>query len=138
MMKTVITYGTFDLFHVGHLRLLERAKALGDRLIVAVSSDEFNEGKGKKTIIPYVDRARIVEALKCVDQVIREDSWEQKSDDIKQFDVSTFVMGADWEGKFDELKTLCEVVYLPRTDNISTTELKLSMAIISQIAHQFQ
>ena len=137
-MKTVITYGTFDLFHVGHLRLLERAKALGDRLVVAVSTDTFNEGKGKKTIIPYADRAEIVAAINCVDEVIPENNWEQKRNDIRDHNVTTFVMGADWEGKFDELKELCEVVYLPRTDNISTTELKRSMAIIGQIAHQFE
>lgn len=137
-MKTVITYGTFDLFHVGHLRLLERARAMGDRLVVAVSSDEFNECKGKKTIIPYADRAAIVAALTCVDEVIREDTWEQKADDILRFNVDLFVMGADWTGKFDELKTLCEVVYLPRTDGVSTTELKQSMAFIGQIARQFE
>ena len=135
-MKTVITYGTFDLFHVGHLRLLERARALGDRLVVAVSSDTFNEGKGKKTIIPYADRAAIVQALKCVDVVIPEDTWEQKVDDIREHNVDIFVMGADWEGKFDELKEFCEVVYLPRTDGVSTTELKQAMKYLSQIANQ--
>jgi len=137
-MKTVITYGTFDLFHIGHLRLLERAKALGDRLVVAGSSDEFNEGKGKKTIIPYSDRAAIVQAIKCVDLVIPEHTWEQKQNDIREHNVCTFVMGADWKGKFDELKDLCEVVYLPRTDGVSSTELKQSMAMIGQIARQFE
>jgi len=137
-MKTVITYGTFDLFHVGHLRLLERARALGDRLVVAVSSDEFNEGKGKKTIIPYADRAAIVNAIQIVDQVIPERSWEQKRDDIQRFNVDVFVMGADWEGKFDELKSLCDVVYLPRTDGISTTELKQSMAMLGQIIKELR
>lgn len=137
-MKTVITYGTFDLFHVGHLKLLERARSYGDRLIVAVSSDEFNEGKGKKTIIPYADRASIVAALKCVDEVIREDTWEQKADDIRRFNVTTFVMGEDWKGKFDVLKELCDVIYLPRTEGISTTDLKRSMAIIGQIIRQFE
>jgi glycerol-3-phosphate cytidylyltransferase len=137
-MKSVITYGTFDLFHIGHLRLLERARALGDRLIVAVSSDEFNEDKGKNTIIPYADRVAIVKAIKCVDLVIPEHTWDQKQNDIREHDVSVFVMGDDWKGEFDQLKELCEVVYLPRTENISTTELKRSMAIIGQIAHQFE
>ncbi len=132
-MKTVITYGTYDLFHIGHLRLLERARALGDRLVVAVSSDVFNESKGKKTIIPYADRAAIVHALKCVDLVISENTWEQKVDDIREHNVDVFVMGADWAGKFDELKDLCEVVYLPRTDGVSTTALRQSMAMLSQI-----
>ncbi len=137
-MKTVITYGTFDLFHVGHLRLLERALALGDRLVVAVSTDAFNEGKGKKTIIPYADRTAIVGALRCVDLVIPENTWEQKITDIRDHHVDVFVMGADWTGKFDELKAYCEVRYLPRTDGISTTELKQSMALVAQIAQQFQ
>lgn len=137
-MRTVITYGTFDLFHVGHLRLLERARGLGDRLVVAVSSDEFNEGKGKKTIIPYSDRAAIVQAIKCVDLVIPEHTWEQKLNDIREHNVSTFVMGDDWKGKFDELKDLCDVVYLERTDGVSSTELKQSMAMIGQIARQFE
>lgn len=137
-MRTVITYGTFDLFHVGHLRLLERARDMGDRLIVGVSSDEFNTGKGKKTIIPYADRAAIIAGLKCVDGVIREDAWEQKADDITRYDVDVFVMGADWKGKFDALKALCQVVYLPRTEGVSTTELKQSMALIGQIARQFE
>ncbi len=137
-MKTVITYGTFDLFHVGHLRLLERARALGDRLVVAVSSDEFNEGKGKKTIIPYADRAAIVNAIQIVDQVIPERSWEQKRVDIREHNVDIFVMGADWQGKFDELKELCEVVYLPRTDGVSTTELKHSMALLNQIIQELR
>jgi glycerol-3-phosphate cytidylyltransferase len=123
-MKTIITYGTFDLFHIGHLRLLERLKSLGDRLIVAVSTDEFNELKGKKTVIPFKDRARIVESIKGVDLVIPETSWDQKVKDIQEYNVSVFAMGNDWEGKFDELKAYCEVVYLPRTEGISSSELK--------------
>ena len=118
-MKTVITYGTFDLFHVGHLNLLRRAKELGDYLIVAVSSDEFNLGKIKDT-----DRMKIVEAIKYVDKVIPETSWEQKIEDVKKYNVDVFVMGDDWKGKFDFLKDYCEVVYLPRTEGISTTQLK--------------
>ena len=135
-MKTVITYGTFDLFHVGHLRLLERARSLGDRLVVAVSTDEFNAGKGKRTLIPYKDRAAIVQAIRFVDEVIPETNWAQKTDDIQRFNVTTFVMGEDWKGKFDELKEHCEVVYLPRTDGISTTELKQSMALLGQIIRE--
>lgn len=124
MSKKVITYGTFDLFHIGHLNLLQRLKALGDELIVAVSSDEFNESKGKKTLIPYDQRALIVANIKCVDHVIREDNWEQKVSDIKKYGVAIFAMGDDWRGKFDELKAYCDVIYLPRTENISSTKLK--------------
>ena len=126
-MAVVITYGTFDLFHIGHLRLLERAKALaaGGPLIVAVSTDEFNRAaKQKQTVIPYNQRAAIVAALRCVDVVIPEESWEQKVVDIKKFKVDIFVIGNDWEGKFDFLKDFCEVVYLPRTQAISSTEIK--------------
>src|SRR5690554_6149084 len=127
MSKTVITYGTFDMFHIGHLRLLRRLKAIGDRVIVAVSTDEFNNLKGKQTLIPYDQRAAIVEAIDCVDLVIPEESWEQKVSDIQHFDVDVFAIGNDWEGKFDFLKEYCEVVYMDRTKNISTTELKRSL-----------
>lgn len=123
-MKTVITYGTFDLFHIGHLRLLQRAKALGDKLIVAVSTDEFNLQKGKRAIIPFEHRAEIIKNLKCVDMVISEQTWEQKVEDIIKYKVDIFVMGDDWKGKFDFLSQYCEVVYLPRTEGISSTELK--------------
>jgi glycerol-3-phosphate cytidylyltransferase len=125
--KTVITYGTFDMFHIGHLRLLQRLKKLGDRLIVAVSTDEFNSGKNKKVMIPYAQRAEIVENIKCVDMVIPEESWEQKIPDIKKYNVDIFAMGNDWKGKFDFLKEYCQVVYLERTRDISTTQLKKSM-----------
>ena len=131
--KTILTYGTFDMFHIGHLKLLERLSALGDKLIVAVSTDEFNEVKGKKTIIPYEQRAAIVEAIQYVDMVIPENDWEQKVKDIKQYNVDIFAMGHDWEGKFDELKEYCDVVYLPRTEGISTTDLKQQLSKISQI-----
>ena len=127
MGKTVITYGTFDLFHVGHLRLLARAKALaeGGRLIVAVSTDEFNwHGKQKVCAIAYPERVEIISALKCVDLVIPEESWGQKETDIVTHHVDIFVMGDDWQGKFDFLKTKCEVCYLPRTPEISTTGIK--------------
>lgn len=123
-MKKVITYGTFDLFHIGHLNLLKRAKELGDYLIVAVSSDEFNKGKGKVCQISDTDRMQIVEAIRYVDEVILETNWEQKVKDVQQYGVDVFVMGDDWEGKFDFLKEYCEVVYLPRTEGISTTQLK--------------
>ena len=127
MGKTIITYGTFDLFHIGHLRLLQRAKELGDKLIVAVSTDEFNQLKGKKTIIPYEHRAEIVRNIKCVDMVIPEYSWEQKIDDIKKYNIDVFVIGSDWKGKFDFLKDYCDVVYLNRTEGISSTQLKATL-----------
>ena len=123
-MKRVITYGTFDLFHIGHLNLLKRAKALGDYLVVAVSTDAFNMGKHKQCIYPYAHRAAIVEAIRYVDEVIPERSWEQKVDDVKTHDIDVFVIGEDWQGKFDFLKEHCEVVYLSRTQNISTSGVK--------------
>ena len=123
-MKKVITYGTFDLFHVGHLNILKRAKELGDYLIVAVSSDKFNEGKGKKSYHSVQDRVKILEAIKYVDEVILEESWDQKIVDVREKNIDVFVMGDDWKGKFDFLKEYCEVVYLPRTDGISTTKIK--------------
>jgi len=127
-MKTVITYGTFDMFHIGHLKLIQRLKKLGDKLIIAVSTDEFNELKGKKTIIPFDQRAEIVENIKGVDLVIPEKSWEQKIEDIKKYNVDIFAIGDDWKGKFDFLKDYCEVIYLPRTESISTTEIKQYIA----------
>lgn len=127
MAKTVITYGTFDMFHIGHLKLLRRLSEMGDRLIVAVSTDEFNELKGKKTLIPYDQRAAIVGAIDCVDLVIPEENWEQKASDVKKYNVDIFAIGNDWKGEFDFLSDICEVVYLPRTKNISTTELKRSL-----------
>ncbi len=123
-MKKVITYGTFDLFHLGHLRILERAKSFGDYLVVAVSSDEFNSVKGKKCVYPFDHRAKIVDAIKYVDKVIAEHNWEQKIEDIKKHNIDIFVMGEDWDGKFDFLKEYCDVVYLDRTKNISTTQIK--------------
>lgn len=123
-MVKVLTYGTFDLFHYGHLRILERAKALGDYLVVAVSTDEFNLLKDKKSTYPYNERAEIVKSIKYVDEVIPENSWEQKVADIKKHDIDIMVMGDDWKGKFDFLKEYCEVIYLERTPNISSTEIK--------------
>ena len=130
-MKTVITYGTFDLFHVGHLRMLERAKALteGGTLIVAVSTDEFNQAEKKKqAVIPYAARSEIVRALRCVDKVIPETSWEQKVTDIQKYGIDVFVIGEDWKGKFDFLTPHCHVHYLSRTPEISTTDIKITIA----------
>lgn len=123
-MKTVITYGTFDLFHFGHYRLLKRAKALGDRLIVAVSTDEFNAIKGKKAFQSFEKRIEVVRSLPFVDMVIPEHNWEQKIEDIRKYNVDIFVMGDDWKGKFDYLKKYCEVIYLKRTPGISSTYLR--------------
>lgn len=128
MLKKVITYGTFDLFHVGHLNLLRRAKELGDYLIVAVSSDAFNAVKRKRCAYSCEDRCAIVAAIRYVDEVIVEESWEQKARDVRERGISVFVMGDDWAGRFNaELAGLCEVVYLPRTKNISTTGIKLEI-----------
>ncbi|MCF6268095.1 MAG: glycerol-3-phosphate cytidylyltransferase [Melioribacteraceae bacterium] len=123
-MIKVITYGTFDLFHYGHLKILERAKELGDYLIVAVSTDEFNATKHKANIYPYQHRSEIVKAIEYVDEVIPENSWEQKTEDIITKNIDVFVMGSDWEGEFDSLSKHCKVVYLPRTENISSTQIK--------------
>ncbi len=123
-MKKVITYGTFDLFHIGHINLLKRAKELGDYLIVAVSTDEFNAVKRKSAYHSYEERKRILEVCRYVDEVIPEMTWEQKVSDVVNNDIDVFVMGDDWEGKFDFLKQYCEVVYLPRTEIISTTRIK--------------
>lgn len=120
----IITYGTFDLFHKGHLNILKRAKEMGDYLIVGVSSDAFNKGKGKECFYSQEDRMEIVRAIKYVDEVILEDSWEQKNDDIARCNIDIFVMGDDWKGKFDYLSELCEVCYLERTAGISTTKIK--------------
>ena len=123
--KTVLTYGTFDLLHYGHLEILRRASLLGDKLIVGISTDEFNELKVKDCVLPYEKRKELLESLDYVDKVIPEDNWAQKVADIQENDVDIFVMGSDWEGKFDELKPYCKVIYFPRTKGISTTKLKL-------------
>lgn len=127
MGKRIITYGTFDLFHIGHVRLLKRLAALGDHLTVCVSTDEFNAIKGKTTIIPYAQRAEIVAACRYVDQVLPEQDWEQKRDDIVREKIDVFAMGDDWSGKFNDLSDLTEVYYLPRTEDISSTSLKAFM-----------
>jgi glycerol-3-phosphate cytidylyltransferase len=127
-MKKVITYGTFDLLHYGHINLLRRAKEQGDYLIVALSTDEFNwNEKQKKCYFSYEKRKQILEAIRYVDLVIPEESWDQKISDVKEFKVDTFVIGDDWEGKFDFLKEYCDVVYLPRTPEISTTQIKQNL-----------
>lgn len=123
-MKKILTYGTFDLIHEGHINLLKRAKELGDYLIVGLSNDNFNAIKNKQTYFPYQSRKLILEAIRYVDQVIEEKNWEQKIDDVQRLGVDVFVMGDDWEGKFDFLKDYCEVVYLPRTVGVSTTKIK--------------
>ena len=123
-MKTILTYGTFDLLHVGHVRLLERAKALGGYLIVGLSTDEFNAIKHKSSFLPFEQRREILEAIRYVDKVIPETSWDQKVPDVKKYGVDIFVIGDDWAGEFDFLKGHCDVVYLPRTSDISSTHIK--------------
>lgn len=136
-MKTVITYGTYDLLHYGHIELFRRAKEIanGGKLIVAVSTDELNwEVKRKKSHMPYKKRKELVEAIRYVDKVIPEAAWNtQKRSDIKKYNVDTFVIGDDWNGKFDELKDICEVIYLPRTPNISSTALRNIIGELKEI-----
>lgn len=128
-MKKVITYGTFDLLHRGHVNLLKRARAMGDYLVVGLSSDAFNAVKNKKSFYSYEERKLVLEALRHVDEVIPEDNWEQKEKDIVDHRIDVFVMGDDWEGKFDHLKARCEVVYLPRTEGVSTTQTKAHLRL---------
>ena len=125
-MKRVLTYGTFDLLHYGHIRLLKRAKALGDYLIVAISTDEFNAIKNKKAYHNYETRKEMLEAIRYVDLVIPENTWEQKKDDVLDYKVDVVVMGSDWAGsdRFEYLREYCDVVYLDRTEGISTTQIK--------------
>ena len=136
-MRKVITYGTFDLLHAGHINLLRRAKELGDYLIVVVSTDEFNwNEKRKKCYFSYEERKKLVEAVRYVDLVIPEENWDQKISDVKEYHVDTFVMGDDWRGKFDFLKDYCEVVYLPRTEGISTTKIKQDLGLNGTTANK--
>jgi len=124
MSKTVITFGTFDVFHVGHLRILERARASGDRLVVGVSTDQLNIAKkGRPPVYTQDERAEIVRALRCVDKVFFEESLEQKAEYIRDYGADVLVMGDDWKGRFDDLSALCEIVYLTRTPAVSTTEV---------------
>lgn len=122
--KTVLTYGTFDLFHIGHLNLLRRLRELGDRLVVGVSTDQFNLLKSKRPVIPFSNRIEIVRSIKYVDVAFAEERWDQKRDDIRTYRANVFGIGDDWKGKFDDLSDQVEVVYLPRTEGISTTEMK--------------
>ena len=123
-MKRVITYGTYDLLHYGHIELLRRAREMGDYLIVALSSDEFNRIKNTKSYYNYEQRKMMLESIRYVDLVIPEEGWGQKEKDVERYDIDTFVMGHDWEGEFDFLKDKCEVIYLRRTEGISTTKVK--------------
>ena len=122
--KTVLTYGTFDLLHYGHLEILRRASLLGNKLIVGVSTDKFNDIKRKTCVLPFQKRKELLDSLDYVDKVIPENNWDQKVTDIQGNNIDIFVMGDDWEGKFDELKDFCEVIYLPRTKGISSTKLR--------------
>ena len=124
-MRKVITYGTFDLLHYGHINLLRRARELGDYLIVVLSTDEFNwREKHKKCYFTYAERKLMLEAIRYVDLVVPEENWEQKNTDVVKYGADVFVIGDDWKGKFDFLKDKCEVVYLPRTPEISTSQIK--------------
>lgn len=125
-LRRVLTYGTYDLLHYGHVRLLQRAAALGDYLVVALSTDEFNAGKGKTSFYDYETRKEMLEAIRYVDLVIPESDWGQKIDDVKEYHIDTVVMGGDWEGdpRFEALREYCDVVYLDRTEGISTTDVK--------------
>lgn len=131
-MTTVITYGTFDLYHIGHVKLLQRLKGLGSKLVVGLSTDEFNQLKGKQVVIPFKDRLEILMSCKYVDHVFAENSWEQKEGDIKRENASIFAMGDDWAGKFDYLESVVNVVYLPRTKDISTTDLKTVLRKVNE------
>lgn len=126
-MRKILTYGTFDLLHKGHIRLLKRAKAQGDYLVVGISTDEFNAIKGKKSYFTFEERKEMLEAIRFVDEVIPESDWEQKVNDVKAHDINIFIMGDDWAGKFDYLKEHCEVVYLSRTEGISATKIKTDL-----------
>ncbi|CAM3029275.1 glycerol-3-phosphate cytidylyltransferase [Actinomyces slackii] len=127
-MKRVITYGTFDLLHYGHIELLRRAKSLGDYLVVALSTDEFNAIKGKTSSFTYEQRKAMLEAIRYVDLVVPEETWGQKSTDVDTYDIDVFVMGDDWLNTFnDQLEGLCEVVYLPRTPEIDSTQIKAGL-----------
>lgn len=133
-MKRILTYGTYDLLHYGHIRLLKRAKELGDYLIVAISTEEFNAIKGKKAYHDYATRKEMLEAIRYVDLVIPENDWEQKRDDVKNYHVDVVVMGSDWKGheKFENLRDICEVVYLDRTEGISTTKIKRELNLSAE------
>ncbi|HZG72653.1 MAG TPA: glycerol-3-phosphate cytidylyltransferase [Chondromyces sp.] len=128
-MKKVLTYGTFDLLHFGHINLLKRAKTLGDYLIVGLSTDEFNKGKNKQAYHSFENRKMILESIRFVDEAIPENTWDQKIKDVIKYDIDVFVMGDDWKGHFDFLKEYCEVIYLPRTIGISTSKIKNDLKV---------
>lgn len=132
--RTVLTYGTFDLFHPGHVQLLKRARELGSRLVVGLSTDEFNARKGKKSVMSFEDRKAVLESCRYVDEVFPEDDWQQKVTDVIRLNVDVFTMGDDWVGKFDFLSEHCTVIYLTRTPDISTTQIKHRMNSAHAIA----
>ncbi|MFC3093091.1 glycerol-3-phosphate cytidylyltransferase [Alteromonas sediminis] len=131
-MTTIVTYGTFDLYHIGHVKLLKRLKQMGDRLVVGLSTDEFNQLKGKQVVIPFEDRKEILLSCRYVDDVFEEHSWEQKRDDLIREKADIFAIGDDWAGKFDDLEDIVKVIYLPRTKDISTTELKTVLSYLDK------
>ena len=131
-MIRVITYGTFDLLHYGHINLLRCAKELGDYLVVGLSVESFNDGKGKKCHFSFEHRKNLVESIRYVDLVIPEESWEQKISDVSRYHIDRFAIGDDWEGKFDFLKEHCEVFYIPRTPEVSTTTVKKSLGLLNK------
>jgi glycerol-3-phosphate cytidylyltransferase len=131
-LKKIITYGTFDLLHYGHINLLKRAKEMGDYLIVGLSTNEFNDLKGKQCYFTYNQRKALLEAIRYVDLVIPENNWEQKVQDISEFKVDVFVIGEDWKGKFDYLDEFCKVAYLERTPEVSTTKIKNDMKALKR------
>lgn len=132
VMRTIITYGTFDILHIGHINLLRRARELGDRLIVGLSTDEFNGKKHKTSLLDYENRKVVLEAIRHVDLVIPEQTWEQKLEDVGKYAVDTFVIGDDWRGEFDFLGEFCKVVYLPRTADISSSSIKQTLVSTSR------
>lgn len=124
MTRKIITYGTFDLLHIGHINLLRRAKKMGDVLIVGLSTDNFNNSKGKSSAQTLTERYKALSEVEFVDKIIKEETWEQKINDIKKYNIDCFVIGDDWRGKFDYLKEFCQVEYLSRTEGISSTLLR--------------
>jgi glycerol-3-phosphate cytidylyltransferase len=130
--RIVLTYGTFDLFHPGHVQLLKRARDLGSRLVVGLSTDEFNAKKGKRSVMSYEDRKTVLESCRYVDEVFAEEDWSQKLADARRLGADVFVMGDDWAGKFDFMQEVCNVVYLARTEGVSTTEIKASVQGLSR------
>lgn len=131
-MTTIVTYGTYDLYHIGHVKLLKRLKQMGDRLVVGLSTDEFNRVKGKQVVIPFEDRKEILLSCRYVDAVFEEHCWEQKREDLIRENADIFAIGDDWAGKFDELEDIVKVIYLPRTKDISTTELKTVLSYLDK------